>query len=90
MNYTGFGTEKLIGLMGSSNNTPIDLKHLSMLTILKQLKLNETNVNRYLNIELNGSDLLKESKKPNLNFYQISKDVNKPTNNSLSLIQKVK
>jgi len=52
--------------------------------------INEKNVNRYLNIELNGSDLLKECKKPNLNFYQISKDVNKPTNNSLSLIQKVK
>ena len=52
--------------------------------------LNEKNVNRYLNIELNGSDLLKECKKPNLNFYQISKDVNKPTNNSLSLIQKIK
>ena len=52
--------------------------------------LDEINVNRYLNIEINGSDLLKECKKPNLNFYQISKEVNKPTNNSLSLIQKVK
>ena len=52
--------------------------------------LYEKNVNRYLNIELNGSVFLKECKKPNLNFYEVSKDVNNPANNSLSLIQKVK
>ena len=51
--------------------------------------LNENDVNRYLNIELNGSSFLKESKKPNLEFYEISKEVNKPTNNSMSLIQRV-
>ncbi len=36
-----------------------------------------------------GSNFLNECSKPNLNFYEISKEVNKPTNNSLSLIQKV-
>tara|TARA_B100001250_G_C19723942_1_gene755180 strand:- start:267 stop:899 length:633 start_codon:yes stop_codon:yes gene_type:complete len=51
--------------------------------------LNENDVNRYLNIELNGSNFLNECKKPFLDFYQISKDVNKPTNNSISLIQKI-
>ena len=51
--------------------------------------LNEKDVNRYLNIELNGSNFLKECKKPNLEFYEISKEVNKPTNNSISLIQRV-
>jgi putative SOS response-associated peptidase YedK len=51
--------------------------------------LNEKDVNRYLNIELNGSSFLKECKKPNLEFYEISKEVNKPTNNSISLIQRV-
>ena len=50
--------------------------------------LNEKDVNRYLNIELNGSSFLKECKKPNLEFYEISKEVNKPTNNSVSLIQR--
>ena len=50
--------------------------------------LNENDVNRYLNLELDGSSFLKECKKPKLNFYEISKDVNKPTNNSISLIQK--
>mgnify|MGYP002624709332 FL=1 len=51
--------------------------------------LNETDVNRYLNLELTESSFLKECNKPDLEFYQISKDVNKPTNNSISLIQKV-
>tara|TARA_Y100000588_G_scaffold112599_1_gene123527 strand:- start:297 stop:923 length:627 start_codon:yes stop_codon:yes gene_type:complete len=50
--------------------------------------INESDINRYLNLELNGSIFLKECKKPKLEFYQISKDVNKPTNNSISLIQK--
>ena len=50
--------------------------------------INESDINRYLNLELNGSSFLKECKKPKLEFYQISKDVNKPTNNSISLIQK--
>ena len=51
--------------------------------------LNEKDVNRYLNIELNGSSFLKECKKPNLELYEIYKEVNKPTNNNISLIQKV-
>ena len=51
--------------------------------------LNQTDINRYLNLELSGSSFLKERKKPNLVFHQISKDVNKPTNNTISLIQKI-
>ena len=50
--------------------------------------INENDINRYLNLELDGSSFLKECKKPKLEFYQVSKDVNKPTNNSISLIQK--
>ena len=49
--------------------------------------LNQTDINRYLNIEMSGSSFLKECKKPKLIFHEISKDVNKPTNNSASLIQ---
>ncbi len=49
--------------------------------------LNQADINRYLNLELQGSSFLKECKKPDLVFYQVSKDVNKPTNNSISLIQ---
>ncbi len=51
--------------------------------------LNESDVNRYLNLELEGSNFLKESKKVNLEFYEISRDVNKPTNNNISLIQNI-
>ena len=51
--------------------------------------LNQTDVNRYLNLELSGSSFLKEAKKPNLIFHEVSKDVNKPTNNTASLIQPV-
>ena len=49
--------------------------------------LNESDVNKYLNIEISGSNYLKESQKSKLSFYEISKDVNKPTNNDISLIQ---
>ena len=50
--------------------------------------LNEIDVNKYLNIELNGSNFLMECKKPIIEFYEVSKEVNKPTNNKISLIQK--
>ena len=52
--------------------------------------LNEVDVNRYLNLELSGSDFLKESKKTKLLFHEVSKEVNKPTNNIISLIQPTK
>jgi len=51
--------------------------------------LNQTDVNRYLNLELSGSSFLKECKKPSLVFYEVSKEVNKPINNTVSLIQRV-
>jgi|TARA_B100001063_G_C16707688_1_gene526197 putative SOS response-associated peptidase YedK len=49
----------------------------------------QNDINRYLNLELQGSAFLKERKIPDLTFYQVSKDVNKPTNNTASLIQKI-
>ena len=51
--------------------------------------INEGDVNRYLNLELSGSNFLRESKKTKLSFYEVSKEVNKPINNSISLIQKL-
>ena len=51
--------------------------------------INEMDINRYLNLELQGSVFLKECKKTDLTFYEVSKDVNKPTNNSASLIQAI-
>jgi putative SOS response-associated peptidase YedK len=51
--------------------------------------LNQADVNRYLNLELQGSAFLNERKVPDLVFHEVSKDVNKPTNNTASLIQKI-
>ena len=51
--------------------------------------LNESDVNRYLNLELSGSNFLNECKKTKLSFYEVSKEVNRPTNNSISLIQQI-
>ena len=49
--------------------------------------LNQTDVNRYLNLEISGSGFLRDCKKPNLLFHRVSKEVNKPSNNVASLIQ---
>tara|TARA_B100000401_G_scaffold233611_1_gene158224 strand:+ start:140 stop:460 length:321 start_codon:yes stop_codon:yes gene_type:complete len=51
--------------------------------------LNQNDVNSYLNIKLQGSAFLNNRKVPDLIFHEVSKDVNKPTNNSASLIQPV-
>ena len=51
--------------------------------------LNENDINRYLNLELSGSNFLSERKKSKIMFYEVSKEVNKPTNNSVSLIEKI-
>ena len=51
--------------------------------------INENDVNRYLNLELTGSSFLKECKKAKLIFHEVSKEVNKPTNNNISLIQTI-
>ena len=52
--------------------------------------LNQKDIKRYLDLQLDGSSFLKEAEKPSLEFYEVSKDVNKPTQNSVSLIQPVK
>ena len=51
--------------------------------------INEKDINNYLNLQIDGSNFLKEVNKPKLDYYEISKDVNKPINNSISLIQKI-
>jgi len=51
--------------------------------------LNQSDINRYLNLELQGSEFLNRRIKTKLKFYQVSKDVNKPTNNSISLTKSI-
>ena len=51
--------------------------------------LSSKDINNYLNLEIEGYQFLNARKKPNLEFYEISRDVNKPTNNNLSLLQRI-
>ena len=51
--------------------------------------IKQTDINRYLNLDLKGSVFLKECNKPDLIFHEVSKDVNKPTNNNVYLTQSV-
>ena len=51
--------------------------------------IQEKDINSYLDLELSGSDFLREYKKINLIFREISKEVNKPTNNNISLTQQI-
>lgn len=51
--------------------------------------LKEDYIQPYLNLSNNGVTILKNRKKIDLDFYIVSKDVNKPSNNNKSLIQKI-
>ena len=51
------------------------------------LILNEEQISNYLDIKKEGIDFLKSIKAPELKFYEVSKNVNKPINNHLSLIK---
>ena len=51
--------------------------------------LNQTDINKYLNLETHGSTFLRERLRTKLNFYEVSKDVNKTINNTISLIQQI-
>ncbi len=51
--------------------------------------IDEKDIKSYLNIEFEAVNILNDRNRPNLEFYEISKDVNKPNNNNISLIQKV-
>ena len=51
--------------------------------------LYEKDIDKYLNIEHFGSTFLKDCNKVSLTFHEKSKDVNKPTKNSASLIQQI-
>jgi len=51
--------------------------------------LYESDINKYLNLQIEASIFLSDRKIPVLNLYKISKEVNKPSNNNRSLIQKI-
>ena len=49
--------------------------------------LYEKDVNKYLKFDCDGKDILNNLKRPELQFYEVSKQVNKPANNYPTLIQ---
>jgi putative SOS response-associated peptidase YedK len=51
------------------------------------LILNKEQISNYLDVKKEGTDILKSIKPPELKFYVVSKDVNKPINNDSSLIK---
>ena len=51
------------------------------------LILNEEQISNYLDIKKEGTDVLKSITAPQLKFYEVSRDVNKPINNDFSLIK---
>ena len=53
------------------------------------LILNQNQINNYLNVRKDAMEVLNTIKPPNLKFHEISKDVNNPINNNLSLINKL-
>ena len=53
------------------------------------VSLHEKDIEKYLESNENITPFLVKRNKPNLEFYEISKEVNKPQNNNSSLIEKV-
>jgi len=53
----------------------------------KPVILDEKDLNKYLNLDISSLNFLENCKKPKLIFHEVSKEVNKPSNNYVSLIQ---
>ena len=53
------------------------------------LIVNEEQISNYLDIKKEGMDILQAINPPELKFYKVSKDVNKPINNDSSLIKSI-
>ena len=82
--FAGIFEEDQFCLITEEAKDNISEIHHRQPVIIKQIE-----VNQYLNLDLQGSVFLKKCNKPDLIFHEVSKDVNKPTNNNVSLIQSV-
>ena len=51
--------------------------------------LNQDEIDLYLDIKKSGKNLLANVQRPQIIFHEISKEVNKPTNNDSSLIKPI-
>ena len=69
-----------------TENASADIKALHH---RKPVILYENDLSKYLNQKNEVSIFLNDCKKPNLIYHEISKEVNKPTNNNSNLINKL-
>ena len=53
------------------------------------LILNQSQINNFLNVKKNAVEVLNTIRPPKLKFHEITKDINNPINNDLSLINKL-
>ena len=67
-----------------ANSDIIDIHHRQPVIIT------EEGFNDYFNLKKEGTSFLKSYKAPELKFHPVSKDVNKPINNTKELIEKLK
>ena len=67
-----------------ANSNAIDIHHRQPVII------NKDNFNDYFNLKKEQTSFLKSYKAPELKFYPVSKDVNKPINNTKELIEELK
>ena len=67
-----------------ANSNVIDIHHRQPVIIT------EEGFNDYFNLKKEGTSFLKSYKAPELKFHPVSKDVNKPINNTIELIKELK
>ena len=67
-----------------ANSNVINIHHRQPVII------NEEDLNNFFNLKKEGTSFLKSYKAPELKFYPVSKNVNKPINNTKELIEKLK
>ena len=62
-------------------------ENVSQIHHREPLIINQSQINNYLNVKKDAMEVLNSIKPPKLKFYEISKDVNNPTNNDPALIK---
>ena len=62
-------------------------ENVSQIHHREPLIINQSQINNYLNVKKDAMEVLNSIKPPKLKFYEISRDVNNPTNNDPALIK---
>ena len=82
--FAGIYDEKQFCLITESASTNfLNIHHR------QPVALNEEDIDNYLNLDNDGSNLLKKRNKIEFAFHEVTKNVNKTSNNDISLLQKL-